>query len=294
MRFIERNEIDTERWNERVARDSVENIFIYAWYLDAVSENWGALVTENYQTILPIPYTIRLGIKQVYQPLFTRELDLLGEEFSWAEAMTYLKQHFRTIHFRNSINNLFQQPEIRYHQYLSFTGDYQEKFSTNAKRQIKKSIKHYNYQISEDQSVLLALFTENVAHKIENMGKEEFTRLHHLFDALSREKKGLLFVGKNEEDQTVVAGYFMFDKNRVTYLKGAADESTKKFGAMYGLMAHAMDYFAEEYTVFDFGGSEIKGVAEFFHKFGALDRDYYSYTFNQAPFWFNLLKRWKR
>ena len=94
MEFIERKNIDLEKWNRRIQAAEVENIFCYSWYLDAVAENWGALVSdENYSTILPVPYTIKLGIKKFYQAPFTREYDIFGTDFTWNEAFSFLSKN---------------------------------------------------------------------------------------------------------------------------------------------------------------------------------------------------------
>lgn len=110
--------------------------------------------------------------------------------------------------------------------------------------------------------------------------------------ALSESKGELLVVKK--QDKIVGAGFFLFDKKRVTYLKGAAIEEDKKNGAMYVLMDQAMQRYAFKFKTFDFGGSEITSVATFYHKFGAADRLYYDYAVSDLPYWFKALKKIKR
>jgi lipid II:glycine glycyltransferase (peptidoglycan interpeptide bridge formation enzyme) len=99
----------------------------------------------------------------------------------------------------------------------------------------------------------------------------------------------LLLVLENEK--IVGAGFFLFDKGRVTYLKGASSDESMKAGAMYFLMDGAIERYRADYRTFDFGGSEIAGVAQFFKKFGAKDRKYYHYTIDKLPTWFKTLKR---
>jgi hypothetical protein len=77
-------------------------------------------------------------------------------------------------------------------------------------------------------------------------------------------------------------------------LKGACFEEEKKQGAMYGLMDFAMQKFALNYNTFDFGGSAIEGVANFYKKFGAQDCTYYDFHLNKMPTWFQTLKKIKK
>ena len=86
-------------------------------------------------------------------------------------------------------------------------------------------------------------------------------------------------------------GFFLKDKKRITYLKGASTEEAKKAGAMFGLMDFAIQRYQEDHDTFDFGGSDIESVATFYKKFGATDRIYYNYSIDNLPAWFKTIKR---
>ena len=71
-----------------------------------------------------------------------------------------------------------------------------------------------------------------------------------------------------ENKEFVGAGFFLLDKERVTYLKSASSEKAKKEGAMYGLINQAITKFKADYETLDFGGSDVESVANFYKKFG--------------------------
>ncbi len=293
MKFLERKDIDPEKWNARIAADSIENIFCYTWYLDPVSENWGALVSDDdYTTILPIPYTSKLGIKQMYQAPFTREYDIFGTAFNWEEALVFLSKKFNHFSFRNSDSSVTDKASVRSNQYIELSGDYKSAYRSNAKRLIKKGKKLFSFETSNDPEVLIQLFKDTVAHKIDAIGDKELAGLTALMsDAINRNQGELINVYKDGD--LVAAGFFLKDKKRITYLKGASKDQAKKEGAMYALMNHSFEKFDSAYTTFDFGGSDIEAVATFYKKFGAIDRNYYNYTINNLPLWFKTLKRLK-
>jgi len=89
MELINRKDIDIKKWDDAIENSAIENIFMYSWYLDSVCKNWSALVTKNYSTILPVPFSKKVGVKQFIQAPFTREYDILGNEFSWKEAVLF-------------------------------------------------------------------------------------------------------------------------------------------------------------------------------------------------------------
>jgi hypothetical protein len=96
-----------------------------------------------------------------------------------------------------------------------------------------------------------------------------------------------------------VGGLILLESNhRLLYLKGAFTEESKKEGAMYGAMQRAIDLAKEKGLLFDFGGSRVEGVRRFNVNLGGKDSFYSSIEWNNAPFWFNWLKKlqgiWKK
>lgn len=292
MKLIQRTEIDTRRWDQKIAQSGVENVFLYSWYLDAVCPNWAALVTENYNTLLPVPYTTKLGVKQFIQAPFTREYDIVGAEFGWNDALAFLAGKFKSIHFRNEQKGILKGGKKRMHQWINLTEDFQQSYSTNAKRILKKK-SAFQLVAATNPVILLNLFKEHVAPKIESISAADLVALEQLMKNSLKNRQGelLLVLDGNE---TVAGGFFLSDKKRITYLKGAATDAAKKEGAMYFLIDQAMRRYEGNYATFDFGGSDIEAVAGFYHKFGAADRIYYDYVSNDLPFWFKTLKKIKR
>ncbi len=294
MEFIERKNIDLAKWNRRIQTSDIENIFCYSWYLDAVAENWGALVSDqNYTTVLPVPYTIKLGIKKFYQAPFTREYDIFGTDFSWDEAFGFLSKKIKHFHFRNQETEILPGALERSHQFLHLTPNMQEKFHTNAKRLIKKGKEHFTFSQINEPAFLIQLFKDTVAHKIDSIGEGDLKALLRLMEASKVAGQGEMIGVFNRSNELVAGGFFLKDKSRITYLKGASTDEAKKLGAMFSLFDFAFNYYIEQYNYFDFGGSDVENVATFYKKFGAEDRKYYDYQMDLTPFWFRTLKKIK-
>ena len=196
MQLVPRNKIDTDKWNSKVAASKTENVFLYSWYLDAVCKNWSALIVGDYKTILPIPFTKKLGVKQFIQAPFTREYDILGNDFTWTQVIEFLAANFKSLHFRNHHENLVIPQKgfvtkIRKHQWLNLSGDFTSNYSTNAKRILKKNT-DYSVAVATDTTIVLKLFIEHVAHKIETISSEDLLRLKKLMRIALAENKGEL------------------------------------------------------------------------------------------------------
>ena len=78
--YIHRKDIETEKWNGIIADSPAETIYPYSWYLDAVADNWSALVADDYRFIMPVVWKKKAGIKYVYQPFHTQQLGVFIRE----------------------------------------------------------------------------------------------------------------------------------------------------------------------------------------------------------------------
>ncbi len=292
MKFIQRQDIDLDQWNERIEMDETTNVFSYGWYLDATAENWGALVSsDKLETVLPVAFTKKLGVQQFYQPIFTREYAIFGTIFKWEDVMPFLMKEMANLDFRTATKLTIPTVETRSHQLLNLQPDFNTNFNSNARRLVKKSAKHFTYHVVNTPQLVINLFNATIAHKINAIGEQELVALMQLMETAQKMGKGELLAARDKNGEHIAAGFFLKDKSTITYLKGASTKEAKKNGAMYGLFNFAFDRYCTNFSVFDFGGSSIENVASFYKKFGATDRNYYHYTLDQSPFWFKTLKR---
>ncbi|MEY3237827.1 MAG: hypothetical protein RI883_1928, partial [Bacteroidota bacterium] len=75
MKIIQREHIDTKKWDALVSSSSDNAVFSLSTYLDAVAENWCVLTDDEYSKGIALPFTVRIGIKVIYTPIFVRYLE---------------------------------------------------------------------------------------------------------------------------------------------------------------------------------------------------------------------------
>jgi len=51
-----------------------------------------------------------------------------------------------------------------------------------------------------------------------------------------------------------------------------------------------LEELANQPMLFDFEGSNIKGIQQFYEKFGAINQPYFHWHFNRLPFPLNIIK----
>ena len=289
IRFINRKEIDLVKYNNLISKSKNISIYCYAWYLDAVSDNWGVLIQGDYDVVLPIPFTIKFGLNIIYQPYFTREITLFydskKEEPCLSDFINALPKKFKQIDFNISIKESIKDYKIKetQHQELNLDKPYEEvykDYSKNTKRLIKKA-KKQDCIITKttDTEPFILFFKQNTGKQVDYTNSH-YNNLNKLTKLALEHQKGVLYQVL-VENRTVAYGYYLLQDHRITYLKGSATEEGKKIGAMFLLMNTVIEENCHQSKVFDFGGSKIESIAQFYAKFGAKNRNYYSYSKNE-------------
>ena len=72
--------IDYCRWDNCITKSHNHLTYAYSWYLDIVSPNWEALVSEDYAYIMPLPVKSRYGIPYLVQPVLTQQLGIYSKK----------------------------------------------------------------------------------------------------------------------------------------------------------------------------------------------------------------------
>src|SRR5690349_1546842 len=98
IRYLKRSEIDTSKWDERIMLATNGVVYAYSFYLDAMSDDWDALVLDEYQYVMPLPFRKKIGIAYIYQPFLTPQLGIFGDHPELALLHRFLQAipaHFK-------------------------------------------------------------------------------------------------------------------------------------------------------------------------------------------------------
>ena len=92
IRYLERRDIDKSKWDACISKAPNQNIYGYAAYLDTMAVNWDALIINDYEAVLPLPWKKKFGICYLYTPRFTSPLAVYGQIPSSIELKHILNQ----------------------------------------------------------------------------------------------------------------------------------------------------------------------------------------------------------
>ena len=80
LSIIKWKNIDEQKWNACVQHSTNSLPYCFSWYLDAVAENWDALIWNDYEFIMPLVWLRKFGVACLYQPNYCQQLGVFGKQ----------------------------------------------------------------------------------------------------------------------------------------------------------------------------------------------------------------------
>jgi len=269
--------IDYCRWDNCITQSHNHLTYAYSWYLDIVTPNWEALVSEDYEYIMPLPVKSRYGIPYLVQPVLTQQLGIyshkkidesLVEEFikqipyfSYELNLNEDNFYSKALIFPNFKLDLFRS-------YDQISSDY----SKNTRRNIDKAAKfNLNIQTGLSADTFLSFYFSVDKHFLSPQQPilEKLIKVGISKDALT------LYGVYSELNEIIAALCILRSANRITYLLPVSNVLGKNSSAMFFLIDNIIRSEAGKEKTLDFEGSQIEGVARLYRGFGAKYHPYY-------------------
>ena len=301
IKYLEHNEIDKAKWDLCINQAINRLPYACSWYLDVVSPNWHALVSDDYKFVFPLTWRNKMGFNYLYQPLFTQQLGIFSSlPVSFAVSNDFLNaipSKFKLIEINlNSFNpaagNKFvASKRLNFEMDLSLSYEEIRKFySDNQKRNINKAKKNELKINQPDISEVISLFKNDRGLKVERMKNESFELLRRLYSALKQ--KGISYIrGVSDGSQTICGGIFIQTEYRIIFLFSGNTVIGKSSGAMSFLIDSVIQENSNKKIILDFEGSNDLGLARYYSSFGSIEHVYLHLKKNTLPFPVRLFKR---
>lgn len=252
-------------------------------YFEALCPKWCLLVLRDYEGALIIPYNQKGPWQWVVTPLYYRASQWLG---TWSDAEKVKAIELIQQEFSSGCLNLSDLPnhaETRNYQVIYPKSNSSTTYNSLAQRMIRKAENHdFNFIQELDIANFSSFLLRELGTKVDSVDSDSVKLLGKLLQSLNENKmlkfEGIVMGGE------LVAGLVVVElEGRHLYLKGTATDSTKKMGAFYALMHRAIQRAMSNNAIFDFGGSNVEGVAQFNRNFGAEDANYVNLSWGKQP-----------
>lgn len=293
---IKHNDIDFDKWDNTILNSTIPFVFAQSFYLNATCPKWDALIINDYESVFPLTYKSKFGFHYLPQPPFTSQLGAFGKVNMEIEQAfyNYILKHFKLIDLELNAFNTLKTDSISDKNTYIINYDEGYKFNQNTKRNIAKSFDlGFRVQQVESETEILQLnqaYIHPFLQKQVGLSISTIKVLDELLKNALSENKLISFKVIDGQNQLKALAYFISNGKHTVYLKGTNTDREDNSGSMHLLMKHAIDFFADKSTHFDFGGGNQKGLAGFYSGLGGKVLPYGFLQINKLP---SLLKRLK-
>lgn len=294
--YTKHADIDKTRWDNCISKAINGNIYAWSWYLDAVSENWDALISEDYQFLMPLTWRQKWGLKYLFRPLLSQQLGVFSTKHIDTETVfEFLQQipsKYRLIEITLNKHNAILAPGFESSRHISCELDLiseysilESGYSQNTKRNLKKTEQNrliYDLDISSEDFLGL-MWEDSSAGSAILLNPPNQILLKALLKNIKEQKAGQILGARNHDGQLIAAVLFGYSHNKWYYLAPVNSDKGREQRALFGIINQLIKDHSGKTMTLDFEGSDIAGLARFYKGFGAKNYNYNFICRNKLP-----------
>lgn len=297
--YLRHHEINKPLWDECIAKAANGLIYAQSFYLDSMCAHWDALVLNNYEAVMPLPWKKKWGIRYVYQAPFVQRLGIFGNNILPSLTnifFTEAARHFTFLHY--NINTLLSNKKAtltrRQNLIIDLHTAYpviQSHYTKECRKNIRKAEKTkaiLGNNISIEAVIAQYRNAYGVLHP--NISEDDYNRFSRLLQLGLQQQSASLYKITYEGDMLFAAA-LLFDQKRMYYVMGAPTALGRKYNITYWFIDAMLQQYAGSGLYFDFEGSDIPNVASFYRKFGPKMEAYFEVKLNRLPWPLHYLKK---
>lgn len=278
-------------WNNFVDNSKQGSIFSKTWYLDALQASYEILVIEEKGKIIAGIVLAKNEINTYANPMLDKYLGVIFEskegsvqkivskEYKQMEQLISKLKDIKSFdyYFHPSFINWipfswggFTQ-QTRYTYILNLSNSMEEigsNFHTNTKRNIKNAIKHHidirkNIEFEEFYEIINKTF-------IRQGSKAPFKKekIKKYIETLEKKGNFISFGAYTSDNRLISVSGLVYDDTTAYLLFNGIDIANQVRGANTLLVKETIKYFQGKCEIYDFEGSMLLGVEEFYRRFG--------------------------
>jgi len=277
LTHLKHADIDFIRWDECIENSVGGLPYPMSWYLNIVSPNWEALVSPDYEYVMPITVNSKFGVKYIVQPAITQQLGIFSRNEITEDIVRLFVSKIPYLSYQINLNenNILAQMQPLPNYTLVLIKAYseiQQAYSKNCMRNVSKANKlGLSVEVIPDSTEMIRFLVDNTTEKNDNI-----LELFRQIVSLGQMENKTQNIGvRNGEGDLIAAVCFLVTPKRWVYLLAVSNEEGKSKSAMFALVDYVIQKNAESELILDFEGSKIQDIARFYKGFGAENRPYF-------------------
>ena len=279
IKRLKYEEVDWQKYQNCLEQSEQYIFFAEKKYLDLLlHQNWEILVDNDYEAEMPIPLAKKWGFTFVVMPLQTQQLGIFSEKDTPElneSFLAFFQQNYKVFYYAFNAKNEFKTLLKTRKNYKLFSEDYEnikKKYSIHRRRNVRiTDVLQDKIKFTEAENLNHSeiFFIENViGFPNSSLKKRAFENMKNFLSQNLLKVYELYFDGK------LASQAYLIESEKEDFLVNFIND--KKF-SKYNLSSIILDQIFRkniEKKDFNFHGSNISEIAEFYRRFGATEENY--------------------
>jgi hypothetical protein len=300
IEILRSEKINLEKWDQLVSQSSNGLIYAKSNYLDFVSDHWDGLVINDYETIMPIPWRTKAGIKYAYTPAFTQQLGFIGAPLH-LPIERIIKRIYSTYRYGsillnagNGITAKITEASPKPNLLLNLQRPFEQIKLMFRKDHLQNAQKALNNGLIYTEIIpitkAISFYQSINGTKTPHIVGSNYLRLEKYCNiVLQFNQHCFTRAVMNDQGDLLSSALFLKDEKRIYNIMNATSEMGRTEKANHLLFYQVIQEFSEKELILDFEGSSIPGIKQFYEGFGCYEEVYYLWHFNKLPFPLSLI-----
>lgn len=271
IRKVKYQEIDFEKYNACIENSVQKKFYAERIFLDiSTDKNWELLIYNDYEAVMPIPFVKKIGIKLVINPKLCQQLGIFSpiDKLEVNDLFyNYLIKNYNVWYYAFNDVNHFSKSLKQRQNFLIFPDQYElvrQKYSPKRKRKLRldQEVLENSEVVKNPDIEIIKRFIRSTGLGADRKDLEEFIDL--LFKFFKNHKLDFYGFFYHQKLINLIAIYN--DKYSLALLGTYNEREYVKLSGSSYLIDKVISENIET-KIFDFEGSEIPAVEEFFRGF---------------------------
>lgn len=291
IKHLTHAQIDKAAWDARCRASANAHWYGLSATLDAAASGWNALIDEETDEQMPLPWRSKLGVKYLYQPFMvqhcgpwspgvcdvSRFLAAIPRSYRYADiylghehaaAVSHVKFEER----RNHVLDLRPGLEV-----------VRAGYSTNHRRSLRKAEKSGVEGPTPASAKEVGTFLEHSSQFREwGTTPEQVATMHRILHSSEKDGSGFGRVVKHAGKPVAMAWFATF-QGTLVFLKGMASAEGREVSALHRLIDGTIVECAGKHMQLDLAGGNETDLARFYSGFGGVPVVYLRALMNRLP-----------
>lgn len=296
IKRLKYHEIDWRKYQKCLENSEQYLFFAEKQYLDLlIGENWEILIYEDYEAVMPIPIVKKIGFNFVLMPLQTQQLGVFSEKDDAVinqKLLEFFQKKYKIYYYAFNAKNSFLKTLNKRNNYVLPSDDYQEiksRYSIHRRRNVRvladfeERIKFEETTNLEDSKLFFQKHIVGLDKKW--LIDKTFSNMKKLWDIQ------LLKVYSLYIDGALASQAYILDAPKEQFLINFInDKNFLKFNSTSIILDKIIQKNISQ-KQFNFHGSNIPEIAEFYRRFGATEEQYSFIAHSKKQLLLSFLKK---